>query len=66
MMSLTADHTDARLKWCQSNKIKNWDLVNFGDQTVFSDFRKSKKSGYRKTQFIELQKLTKVRKWAVI
>ena len=59
MMNLTADHMDARLKWCQSYKNKNWDLVIFSDETVFSDFRKSKRSEYRKAQFIELQKLAK-------
>ena len=43
MMNFTVDHMDARLKWCQSYKNKNWDLVIFSDETVFSDFRKSKK-----------------------
>ena len=43
MMNLTADHMNARLKWCQSNKNQNWYLFIFSDETVFSDFRKSKK-----------------------
>ena len=29
MMNFTTDHLDARLKWCQSNKNKSMDLVNF-------------------------------------
>ena len=52
MMNLTAEHMDARLKWCQSYKNQDLDLVIFRDETVFSDFRKAKRSGYRKTQFI--------------
>ena len=48
MMNLTADHMDARLKWCQSYKNQNWDLVIFSDETVFSDFRKSKKKWVQK------------------
>ena len=48
MMNLTADHMDERLKWCQSFKNQNWDLVIFSDETVFSDFKKVKRSGYRK------------------
>ena len=42
-MNLMADHMDARLKWCQSYKNQNWDLVIFSDKTVFNNFRKSKK-----------------------
>ena len=38
MMNLTADHMDARLKWCQFYKHQNWDLVIFSNETVFSDF----------------------------
>ena len=48
MMNLTNDHMDARLKWCQSYKNQNWDLVIFSDETVFSDFRKSKKKWVQK------------------
>ena len=48
MMNLTADHMDARLKWCQSYKNQNWDFVIFSDETLFSDFRKSKKKWVQK------------------
>ena len=48
MINLTADHMDARLKWCQSYKNQNWDLAIFNDETVFSDFRKSKKKWVQK------------------
>ena len=42
-MNLTANHMDARLKWCQYNKNQNLDAVIFSDETVFNDFRKAKK-----------------------
>ena len=47
-MNLMDNRIDARLKWCQSNKNQNWDLVIFGGEAVFSYFRKSKKKQYRK------------------
>ena len=40
MMNFMADQMDARLKWCQSYKNKNCDLIIFSDETVFSDFKK--------------------------
>ena len=48
MMNFTADHMDARLKWCQSYKNQNWNQVIFSDETVFSDFSKSKKKWVQK------------------
>ena len=70
MMNLTADHMDARLKWCQSYKNKNWDLVIFSDKTVFSDFRKSKKKWVQKGTVYRAPKAGKgkhkVNAWAVI
>ena len=57
MMNFTANNMDARLKWCQSYKDQNWDFIIFSDETIYSDFRKSKKNEYKKAQYIELQKL---------
>ena len=59
MMNLRVDNMDVRLKWCQSNKNQNWDLIIFSNEIVFSDLRKSKKNLTQITQFIELQKLEK-------
>ena len=70
MMNLTADHMDARLKWCQSYKNQNWDLVIFSDETVFSDFRKSKKKWVQKGTVYKAPKTGKgkhkVNAWAAI
>ena len=70
MMNLTADHMDARLKWCQSYKNQNWDLVIFCDETVFSDFRKSKKKWVQKGKVYKAPKTGKgkhkVNAWAAI
>ena len=71
MMNLTADHMDFRLKWCQSyKKNQNWDLVNFIDETVFSDFRKSKKKCVQKGTVYRAPKTGKgkhkVNAWAAI
>ena len=70
MMSLTDDHMDARLKWCQSYKNQNWDLVIFSDETVFSDFRKSKKKWIQKGTVYRASKTgkgkLKVNVWAAI
>ena len=59
MMNITTDHMDDRLKWCQSYKNQNWDLIIFRYETVLVTFEKVKRSGSRKAQFIELQKLAK-------
>ena len=70
MMNLTADHMDARLKWCQSYKNQNWDLVIFSDQTVFSDFRKGKTKWVQKGTVYRAPKTGKgkntVNAWAAI
>ena len=42
-MNLTVDNMNARLKWCKSYRIQNWDLVILGDKTVFSDLSKCEK-----------------------
>ena len=45
MTNLTADHIDARLKWCQSYKNKILDLVIFSDETDRVTLEKIKRSG---------------------
>ena len=53
IMNLMDNRIDARMKWCQSYKNQNWDLVIFGNENVFSYFRKVKRnsteSGYIKS-----------------
>ena len=70
MMNLTADHMDARLKWCQSYKNQNLNLVIFSDETVFSYFRKSKKKWVQKGTVYKAPKTGKekhkVNAWAAI
>ena len=69
-MNLTADHMDARLKWCQSYKNQNWVLFIFSDETVFSDFKKSKKKWVQKDTVYRAPKTGKgkhkVNAWAAI
>ena len=70
MINFTADHMDARLKICQSYKIKTgiWSFLVIKLNLV--TLKKLKKSKYRKAQFIELQKYCKgkhkVNAWAAI
>ena len=70
MMNLTADHMNARFKWCQSYKNQNWDLVIFSDETVFSDFRKRKKKWVQKSTVYRAPKTGKgkhkVNAWVAI
>ena len=69
-MNLTVDHMDARLKWCQSYKNQNWDLAIYSDETVFSDYRKSKKKWVQKYTVYRAPKfgkgMHKVNAWAAI
>ena len=48
IMNLTTDHMDARLNRCESYKNQNWDLAIISNETVFNDFRKSKKKWVQK------------------
>ena len=57
MMNLTADHMEDKLKWCQSCKNQNWDYAIFSDETVFSDFRKSKKIGTERYSLLSSKNL---------
>ena len=70
MMNLTADQMDARLKWCQSNKNQNWDLIIFSDEILISDLRKIKKKWVQKGTVYRAPKTGKgnhkVNAWAAI
>ena len=41
----------SQLKWLQSYKNINWDLVIFSDETVFCDFSHSKRNRCRKLKY---------------
>ena len=59
MMNLTADHMNARLKLRQSYKNQNWIWSFLVLKLYLVILEKVKRSGYRKSQFTELQKLAK-------
>ena len=70
LMNLTTAQKEKRFIWWKKNKDYTWDNVIFSDETIFSDFRKSRKKWVKKGEVYKSPKTGKgkhkVNAWAAI